>query len=187
MTSRSPSSDPASNLRKLRLALLAGTCLTSGAIARADTVTEGIAPAPTDFSATLGSATPMPIGTTVVIGSLGSGPSDFDDYVDFSGLLPGGSFTLSYTGINQNYSVFNSGGNSLGGAINSSSGSFPGTIPNDGHLIAAVTSSEGSSYQWTLNAQLAVPEAGSTAMISGLGVALGAAAMARRTKSSTRS
>ena len=79
-------------------ALLASTCLTgSGAAAFGGIITEGIAPAPTDFGNTSGTAYLLPVGTTPVFGAL-TPPTDSTDWFQFQGLAIGTPFTLSFSG-----------------------------------------------------------------------------------------
>lgn len=139
-------------MKRLMRGLVAGTCLTAATSAHAGTINES-----TDFSNTLAGAlsAPLAVGTNTVNGSVGVGDLDF---VDFAGLLAGGSFTLQFTGTGgvtitqQQFSTFASffdaaafdsaGANagSPGSAqLGVSSATFTGTIPNDGQLIAQVS------------------------------------------------
>ena len=103
--------NPYSTNKRLRLALLAGTCLTTGvSITSATTVVES-----TDFSNDLAGAlvAPQPFGTDNVSGNVTS-ISDAFDFVAFMSLAPGGSFTLAFTGAYTNFDVLDSFGGHVG-------------------------------------------------------------------------
>jgi hypothetical protein len=160
-------------LRKnLKLALLAGTCLSSTVpLANAATVVET-----TDFSNTLAGAlgSPLPVGTDQVIGTVTSS-TDLSDFVTFTNLLAGSAFTMSFVAGSNFFSidVLNSSGThvgSPGGPISGASGTnnFTGVVPSDGKLVAQVGYSEGNPYTINLTATT-VPEP-NAALLAGLGV-----------------
>ena len=167
--------------RNLKLALLAGTCLTTGAsVARGATVVES-----TDFANSVAAAllVPLPFGTDNVTGTVTSG-TDNNDFVAFTSLAAGTPFTLAFTGVWNNFDVFDSSAVHVGspaGVNGASSATFTGTIPADGKLVAQVGYNEGSPYTITLTAATAVPEP-SAAALAGLGVAAAALRRTRRSK-----
>lgn len=167
--------------RNLKLALLAGTCLTTGAsVARgATTFVES-----TDFANSVAAAllVPLPFGTDNVSGTVTSG-TDTNDFMAFTSLAPGGSFTLAFTGFANNFDVFDSSGVHVGsppGPVPGGSVTFTGTVPADGKLVAQVGYNEGSPYSLTLTAAT-VPEPGA-ATLAGLGLAAAAFRRNRRSK-----
>ncbi len=158
-------------LKNLKLALLAGTCL-SGATANTQAV---LVIESADFANDLTSAVsaPQPVGTDAINGNV-TFTSDDDDFVAFQSLTPGGSFTLEFgvTGGNVfDWSVLDSTGASLGSptspVVSSGNTTFTGIIPLDGVLVAQVDYNEGSPYTIALTAPV-VPEP-STAMLVGAG------------------
>ncbi|MEO7099184.1 MAG: PEP-CTERM sorting domain-containing protein [Luteolibacter sp.] len=167
--------------RNLKLALLAGTCLTTGAsVARGATVVES-----TDFANSVAEAllVPLPFGTDNVTGNVTS-VTDNNDFVAFTSLAPGGSFTLAFTGSFTNFDVFDSSSVHVGspaGVSGVSSATFTGTVPADGKLVAQVGYNEGNPYTITLTAATAVPEPDAAAL-AGLGVAAAALRRSRRSK-----
>lgn len=166
--------------RNLKLALLAGTCLTTGAsVARGATVVES-----TDFANSVAAAllVPLPFGTTNVTGNVTSG-TDANDFMAFTSLAPGGSFTLAFTGSWNNFDVFDSSAVHVGnpaGVFGATIATFTGTVPADGKLVAQVGYNEGNSYTVALTATT-VPEPGA-ATLAGLGLAAAAFRRTRRSK-----
>jgi MYXO-CTERM domain-containing protein len=167
--------------RNLKLALLAGTCLTASATGArsATTITET-----TDFANDMATALlqPLPVGTTDVSGNVFSG-TDPVDMVAFTSLLPGSAFTLEFTASYTNLDVLDSSNVHVGSpaAVTGSFGQvFTGTVPADGILVAQVAYNEGSPYTISLSATT-VPEP-SAAVLGGLGVAAAALRRTRRTK-----
>jgi hypothetical protein len=179
-------------LKKLARHLLATTCLTAGAAAIADAqvVTEGTAPAPADFGNTFGAAYLLPLGTTQVNGSTHDNV-DPADFITFQGLQGGTGFSFTATStspIGSDLNIFNSSDVKLSGPFffSSSEGtSGNGTVPTDGLLTFDVFSSSEAvqSYSINLTATQAAgtPEPGTLGAM-GLGLAAGAALMMRRKK-----
>jgi len=167
--------------RKLIRKLLAATCLTAAAgAAQATTFTES-----TDFSNTFAGANLLPVGTDVVIGSVGNPSTDTDDYFELSGLTAGTPFDVNFTAIPVFHGVIaaqvlDSSDASLG------TGNFDqgmpldltGTIPSDGVLVVRTQWEEGGPYQVTLHA---VPEPATGAL-----VATGVAALVGRRRKPER-
>lgn len=166
--------------KNLKLALLAGTCLTTSAsVARGATVIET-----TDFSNSVAAAllVPLPVGTDNVTGTVTSG-TDMNDFMAFTSLAPGGTFILAFTGTFNNFDVFDSSSVHVGspaGVFGATSATFTGTVPADGKLVAQVGYNEGSPYTVTLTADT-VPEPGA-ATLAGLSVAAAALRRTRRSK-----
>jgi hypothetical protein len=111
-----------------------------------------------------------------VIGTIN--PSSDVDYFFISGLLAGGSYTITglYTGFT-NYEILNSSA----GVLNVSATNNPsmsGTIPGDGILVVHVNQTEQvATYDLTVSAPTAVPE---PSTLSGVGLALVAGLALRR-------
>lgn len=165
--------------------LLATTCLTVAAAASAQA---GVFTEVTDFP---GFPDPevLPVGTTEVNGLIDCFCFDDGDFFQFTGLLPGSSFSLIFTnqpgfelwwtGIFVSDSSFNHIGE---GAIYEGGGSvlINGVIPDDGKLQVFVGSIEegGGLYRVSLDAAQDVPEP-ATVIPAGLALA-GALAWQRR-------
>jgi hypothetical protein len=167
--------------RNLKLALLAGTCLTTSATTAhaASTVTET-----SDFANDIATAlsVPLPVGTTGVIGGVNFS-TDPIDIVAFTSLVPGGAFTLVFTGTYNNFDVRDSANLHVGSpaAVNgATSATFTGNVPADGILVAQVGYNEGFDYTVTLTAAT-VPEPSAVAL-GGLGLAAAALRRTRRAK-----
>lgn len=167
-------------VKKFMRHLLTATCLTAAGAcaANADVFTES-----TDFSDTIGAATPLPAGTTEVIGAVFEPPGNFDDLFDFfefTGLPGSAAFKISFASTLENVvgaQVFDSAQNPLGplpfgvGFGLSFPGSISGTVPSDGVLIVGISAEEGGPYTADLATGDAVPEP-STVPLTGLGLAL---------------
>jgi hypothetical protein len=175
-------------LKKLAAHLLAMTCLTAGAAAsaRAQIVTEGTAPAPSDFGNSFGAAYLLPEGTTEVDGSVEFG-SDTADFFTFQDLLGGSSFSFTATSTLSRViglDLFNSSDMQIGSQdlfSSTASASGSGTVPGDGMLtfeLLVPGSGEGiRPYTVDVTATIA-PEPGTLGAM-GLGVAA-VAVLARR-------
>ena len=76
-------------LKKLARHLLAITCLTAGGTAGASTLSQ-----PPNFGTSFANVTPVPVGTTIVDGSVQFG-SDTNDFFTFQNLVPGTGFDFT--------------------------------------------------------------------------------------------
>ena len=168
--------------RRLKQVLLAGTCLGGATLVQAQVFNES-----TDLPNTLAGAlaSPLPVGIRTVNGAVAAG-TDPHDFLAFSSLLAGSSFSITLSGGSYlNFEVFNSGNLHLGSPGTMQTGSnpitFSGTVPNDGILVADVGYNEGTTYAVNLTASAAVPEPEETAAVM-LGVAGVAAAAMRRAR-----
>ncbi len=180
---------PNSNVtaRRLKQALLAGTCIGGATIAQAQVFNES-----TDLPNTVAGAvaSPLPLGTRTVNGAVAAG-TDPHDFLAFSSLLAGSAFSITLSGGNYlNFEVFDSASLHLGSPGTVQTGSTPltftGTVPNDGILVADVGYNEGTTYAVNLTASAAVPEPEETAAVM-LGVAGVAAAAMRRARGGSAS
>jgi hypothetical protein len=162
-----------SNLHRLKLALLAGTCLSG--TSSAATVVES-----TDFGNTFATTTSLPAGTNEVMGTISnSPPSDLTDYFSFTNLISGAAFSISYAGGYHNFDVLDSAEVSFGGVSGTTATTISGTVPTNGMLIARVGYNEGApSYTVNINSE-AVPEP-SGALLGGIGLTAGALLRRRR-------
>lgn len=179
-------------LQRLARTLLATTCLTcaTGGVAFSSSITEGTSPAPSDFSnVTPGFA--LPVGTTNVNGSIS--PTD-TDFFEFTGLVGGGTFSLTATATggatySDNITVLSDTGATIAPAICCSSffSGFPATfssqlIPADGNIVVKISPSEGGgAYTVDLTAPLATPEP-STLGVVGLALASALGIRRKRTR-----
>jgi hypothetical protein len=172
-------------LKRLARHLLATTCLTAGT-AMATTVSE-----PPNFGTTFATATPLPVGTTIVEGGVTMTGGDLNDYFKFEGLLPGTGFDFTATtnsGLELN--LLDSADTGLPGSENpytfttSLPASVDVTAPSDGIIVFDVVSPgvEGlRSYTIAVSTATFVPEPGTLGAM-GLGLAAGAALTRRRKK-----
>jgi PEP-CTERM motif len=171
------------NLKKLTRHLLATSCLTvfAGIAGASTTYIES-----TDFPNSPPGTT-LPVGTTEVQGTLSTG-SDLSDWFLFTGLLPGGSFTISGvvsigTLPSNSVQVWNAAHTVEQFSFSMPPGSGGGTVPGDGQLLVAVSASSvefNGGYTIDLSAPLATPEPGTLATL-GAGL-IGAVAIRRRKK-----
>ncbi len=157
-------SSAARAMKKLARELLTTTCLTAVAAGAGQAATFNESTLP-DFNNTFASANTLPGGTDVVLGSIS--PSSDNDFFQFTGLLGGGTYTLSgiYEGA-ATYQILNSAGGVLNTAVTNPA-SFTGTIPGDGILVVGVTQNEQVAlYDLTLSAPTAVPEPSTAAAVA---------------------
>lgn len=170
-------------LRKLTRHLLATTCLTAAAGAASATTVVG------PFGSTFASATLLPVGTTEIQDTINTGQGTVTEWVSFSGLEGGGSFSFSATETGPNTGSASardsSNGDLLDFAIPASGQA--GIIPADGILYLIVNfpscgDCELTNYAVDLTAPLATPtpEPG-TLSVAGLTLA-GAVALRRKRK-----
>ena len=174
------------SVKKLARTLLATTCLTvaSGVAARADIITEGTPPAPTDFPNASASAFVLPSGASIVNGTIDS-LTDQADWVEFINLPGGVNFTLNATALSgsfANVEVLDDTLATIVGPTSFGPGSpadlGPAGIPADGNLIVGVLAVEGStSYSLTLDPPSGAPE---PATFGSVGLALAGAFAWRR-------
>lgn len=153
--------------------MLASTCLTAAAgAASASTFTEG-----TDFTA-FPTATPLPAGTTQVMGSIGG--SDFSDYFQVPSLIAGDNYLVSLSsasGSGISLQAYTSSNGLLGSSV-FQNGSTNVAAPGD-QIINFRLEYEGSAGAYTVTlADTSVPEP-STGALMGLAAA---SLMARRRK-----
>jgi MYXO-CTERM domain-containing protein len=124
---------------KFARALLATTCLTAASgIAAADTVIEGQGGAPLDFANNFAQAYLLPLGTTIVTGTVSI--SDTNDFFEFQGLVAESAFSFQIPqitcceGLIAN--IYNSSYEGLdGGGVSMAGRTLSGTVPSDGNLI----------------------------------------------------
>lgn len=148
---------------RLSRTLLAGTVLTAAPVTalHAATITESA-----DFSGNQSLPFNLPVGTTVVNGTIGGG--DVDDYFLFQG-LGAGTFTLTLTsdtlcGAAIAYTSSGTQLGSFGGSCESVLSPelvATGAVPGDGKLLVRLVNEEGAAaYSVSLDAPLAetVPE-----------------------------
>lgn len=173
---------PKISARRWKQALLAGTCLGGATVVQAQVFNES-----TDLPNTVAGAvaSPLPVGTRTVNGAVALN-TDPHDFLAFSSLVAGSSFSITLSGGNYlNFEVFDSASLHLGSPGAMQSGSVPltftGTVPNDGILVADVGYNEGTTYAVNLTVTAAVPEPEETAAVM-LGVAGVAAAAMRRAR-----
>jgi hypothetical protein len=162
-------------VEKLARTLLATTCLTaaSGA-AMASTILESTFAPMGDFSNS-SPGTLLPVGTTVVEGSL---PDGDVDYFEFQGLAPATPFSVYATktivgnGVEGPIvGVFDSAQNVFGSVWVEGGTTIYGSVPSDGNLVVEFSNSEGGrDYTATLTAQVQSPEP-STLATAGLALA----------------
>lgn len=166
--------------------LLATSCLTlaAGATAQASVFNEStdLPNSPPHFA--------LPGGTDEVNGSTDYRfSSDPDDFFQFTGLLPGGNFTLVFenqpTFFLRSFLVISDTSNNIlgeGAIFEGGSQIFTGTVPGDGKLNIRIGSIEegGGLYRVSLTADSDVPEP-ATVIPAGLALA-GALAWQRRKK-----
>jgi hypothetical protein len=174
---------PTPRLKKAARHLLATTCLVAGAEAAA--ITEGVAPAPTDFGGTLATGYVTPSGTNAVTGRIAI--SDSFDLFFFTGLTPG-SLTFDVSSLLDNafeYGVeaFDSSGSFLGNLPQNGGASV--IVPGDGIVgirVGADVSEGSANYTVSFEGGFsAVPEPGTTAL-GALGLAAAAVAAVKRRK-----
>jgi MYXO-CTERM domain-containing protein len=174
--------ETSSNRKNLKLALLAGTCLTTSAsVGQAAVIINETA----DFANTHAAALLVPISYTDVVTVNGTvtSVSDNNDFVAFTNLLSGSAFTMAFTGSWTNFDVLDSANVHVGSPASAPTGpsaSFTGTVPANGILVANVGYAEGNAYTINL-ASTAVPEPNAAAL-AGLGVAAAALRRNRRAK-----
>ena len=158
-------------LKKISRHLLATTCLTAAA-AHGATITESSVSG-ADFGNSFGAANVLPVGTTEVIGAIN--PSSDFDFFRFSGLQPGGGYSLAgfYEAGTARFGVEKSDQTFLN-ALTSNPASLSGVIPTDGILVVQVANNEAvMNYDLTLTAPLA--STGTPEPSTAAGVALGLA------------
>lgn len=179
-------------LQRLARTLLATTCLTcaTGGVAFSSIITEGTSPAPSDFpNVTPGFA--LPAGTTKVNGSIS--PTDID-FFEFTGLVGGGTFSLTATATGgntyaNNIAVLSDTGTTIAPTPCCASffSGFPVTfssqlIPADGNIVVQISPSEGGgAYTIDLTAPVATPEP-STLGVVGLVLASALGIRRKRTR-----
>ena len=120
------------------------TCLTAIATGAAQATTFNETTI-TDFSNNFGTANLLPGGTDRVLGALASLTVD-NDYLKWSGLLAGDTYTLTagaYGGL-VNVTTYNSAQGILN-AQSANPATLTGIIPGDGMLVVGVTQFEGTS------------------------------------------
>lgn len=153
------SGSSANHFRKLKLALLAGTCLSAASTASAATVIES-----TDFGNSFTTATLMPTGIDMVTGVV-TNSSDDNDYISFTDLVGGSAFTFNGNASGGYFELLDSTANIINSGF---SLPFNGVVPTNGILVARVNWGEGNvpiSYNVSLTADR-VPEP-STALLAG--------------------
>jgi PEP-CTERM motif len=163
--------------KNLKLALLAGTCLTS--VANAATVIESM-----DFGNTVSAAlgSPLPVGTDMVSGTVNF-TTDLADFLAFTNLVPGSPFSMEFTGGGLTFNMFDSVAARVGsGGLSTSPAIITGSVPSNGILVAYIGNVEGSSYTANLTATT-IPEPHAVTL-AGLGVAAAALRRTRRAKKS---
>jgi hypothetical protein len=183
-------------LDKLSRALLASSCLTGLAgIANANTIIQGVPPAPAEFPTNFPGYL-LPLGTTQVIGTLpGCTGCDTeggqDGWFEFQGLVPSSPFAVSSCCENDaSYDIFNSSGSFLGYSDFENGAILNGTVPTDGKLVFLVEDECGdctnvapNPYEVTLTDTASAPEPSTVAM-AGLALAGALAWRRKRTRTS---
>jgi hypothetical protein len=168
-------------LTKLSRTLLATTCLTifAGVAGATNSFPESSAPGG-DFPGSFATAYSLPVGTNEITGSLFN--TGDQDWVIFSGLLGGASYSFAGTAVGLSVNVRDSSNLSLQ-SFGITGSSETGVIPGDGELIAEVFNSTDNAGAYTLDltAPLAAPDLG-TVWSLGTGLA-GALALRRRKRS----
>jgi hypothetical protein len=161
----------------------------------AGTITEGTSPAPADFPNS-GPGYLLPVGTTVVIGTL-TQTTDINDWFEFQDLTAGTTFSLlgKYNPLHQekqtSFLVYNSSSSSVGvgnagvghATLEGQGQIVTGTVPSDGILEVDVQGSRSGSagYEIDLTASIgnASPAPEPSTML-GTGLALAGALAWRR-------
>lgn len=173
--------------KSVKLALLAGTCLsTSAPSSQAASYVET-----TDFPNDLASSllAPVPFGTDPVCTVTGGVTviTDPADFITFTNLLAGSSFSMEFVcGVNWfNVDSLNSSGIHVGSPagpvmVTGGTHTYTGTVPIDGRLVAQVGYAEGTPYTINLTGT-PVPEPNAAALAA-LGVTAAALRRNRRSR-----
>lgn len=174
-------------LKKLASHLLAAICLTAG------TSQATVESEPPNFGTTFLTATDLPLGTTMIEGTV-QFPSDTDDFFVFQNLQPGTGFdfTASTTSTGLEVDLLTSADTPLPGNANPYifTASDPNiatgiTAPSDGQIVFEVFTgnAEGPARAYTISVDSVTytPEPGTLGAM-GLALAAGAAVALRRRK-----